>query len=566
MVSVETQAQTPNSPIDASSAPAPMVEKVDYNLEPHGLTIEIVLGAPSVPQTARLTNPDRLVFDFPGFRLQAGNDRISVNDGAVQHLRAGLFQSDPPITRIVVDLKQPVKFDMRSAGNKVLIEISFSQARSVPADSMPRSASVEKETTEKTTPGFKSEPSIDAPRAVSHTSAYSLQAKAKALRVEDLQSLEDRASAGDPEAETTLALAYHAATLLNRNDLEALRLLHEAADRGYTAADESLGIFSEMGIGMKQPAPAEALGWYKKATQQGSLDAATNLALMYADGIGIPKDQTQALIWFRRAAEAGDATAQYNLALRYRRGDGVPQDYKEYRHWLMAAAAEDVLPAMLDLGLFYLHPPDGTPANVGSAIYYYEKAAELGSAPAEAMLGNIFANGAEGKPDYEQAVKWYRQAAEQGQPDAQFGLATLYALGRGVPPDMQEALGLFIAAADRGHAGAQYDLGTMYEDGKGTPADRSLATYYYQLAADQGMPAAQFHLARLLASNKESRGDRVSAYKWLMLAQNSIRESSPALSDLRKSMNQDEINEAEREVDSWRIAHPETFTHTEPQK
>jgi len=44
---------------------------------------------------------------------------------------------------------------------------------------------------------------------------------------------------------------------------------------------------------------------------------------------------------------------------------------------------------------------------------------------------------------------------------------------------------------------------------------------------------------------------QVSAYKWLILTQDSIQGSSPVLSDLRKSMNQQEINKAEQEVDKW---------------
>lgn len=457
--------------------------------------------------------------------------------------------------------KPPTDASSAAAGMIKDIDVNlFAEASSVPADSIRPSALVEKDEEQETQSGrpqTQAGPVIAAPIAASRPSAYSLQAKAKALKLEDLQSLENKAIAGDPEAETTLALAYHEAVLLKRDNAEALRLLHRAADQGFMAAQESLGIFSEAGIGMKQPAPAEALDWYKKAAQQGSLDAATNIALMYADGIGIPKDVAQAVIWFRQAAEGGDATAQYNLALIYGRGKAVPRDYKESVRWLTAAADQNVLGATLDLAAFYLHPPDGTAADISRAILYYEKAADLGSAPAQAMLGDIFANGAQGKPDYEQAVKWYRKAAEQGQPDAEFGLAVRYALGQGVPLDLQEALRLFIAAANQGHVGAQYDLATMYEEGKGTPADQSLAAHYYQLAADQGMPQAQFGLGRLLASNKQSRSDQVSAYKWLMLAVNSIKEISPILSALRKSMSQEEINEAEREVDNWRIAHPE---------
>jgi uncharacterized protein len=561
--SVDSLAQTPKAPTDAFSAPAALIENVGVKFTPHGLTIEIVLSVPFVPQGMPLTNPDRLVFDFPGFKLQATR-RIPVNHGPVLNLRAAMFQSDPPVTRIVVDLKEPVLFDVKSAGNKLVIEVPFVSASSVPADSALASASVKKKKDQET-PGGRaetpSEPVITAPSSVSSASAYSLQAKARALKLEDLQRLEDKAGAGDPEAETILALAFHAATLLKRDDAKALRLLHEAADQGFIAAQESLGIFSETGIGMEQPAPAEALEWYKKAAQQGSLDAATNIALMYADGIGIPKDPAQAMPWFRQAAEGGNATAQYNLALIYGRGNGVPQDNKESIRWLTAAADQDVLPSVFDLAAFCLHPPDGTAPDVGRAIHYYEKAVSLGSVPAEVMLGDIFASGAQGKPDYEQAVTWYRKAAEQGLPDAQFALALRYELGQGVPLDLEGALRLFISAADRGHAGAQFHLATMYEEGRGTPADGALAVHYYQLSADQSMPQAQFRLGRLLAGNKESRSDQVSAYKWLLLVENSIKESSPLLSDLRKAMNQEEINEAEREVENWRKVHPENPHH-----
>ena len=559
---VDTEAQTPNASVDSSAAPHATIEHADITLKPNGLTIEIVLSAPFLPQGVSLTNPDRLVFDFPGFTLSAGNRQMPINNGPVRRFRAAMFQSAPPVARIVVDLKEPVNFDVKSVGTKVVIEVPFLKTSSVPAAATPPSASVEKKVEKKvqrTTGGANtpSEPVIAAPNQVSGANAYKLQDKAKDLKVQDLQRLEDKASVGDPEAETLLALALHSGTLLRRDDAEALRLLHKAADQGSMAAQESLGIFLAMGIGMEQPAPAEALEWYKKAAQQGSLDAATNIALMYADGIGVTKDPAQAMTWFRRAAEGGDATARYNLALIYGRGKEVPQDYKEAVRWLTAAADQNVLPATLDLAAFYLHPPDGTPADVARAIQYYEKAAALGSVPAEVTLGNIFANGAQGKPDYEKAVAWYSKAADQGQPDAQFGLALRYALGQGVPVDLEEAFRLFVAAANQGQAGAQFNLAAMYEEGKGTPADQALALHYYQLSADRGMPQAQFRLGRLLAGKRESRTDQVSAYKWLMLAENSIKESSVILSDLRKFMNQEEINEAEREVDNWRIAHPE---------
>lgn len=561
--SINSHSQTPDASVDPSSSHA-TIEHADITVQSKGLTIEISLSAPFLPQGVLLTNPDRLVFDFPGFTLRAGNRQMQVNNGPIRKFRAALFQSDPPIARIVIDLKEPVDFDVKPAGNKVLIEIPFTRASSGPAVSTPPPTPVQKKPEMKKETAApvdgtytKRSPLIAVPAPAPNTTAYKLQDKAKALKLQDLEGLEDKANAGDPEAETLLALALHSGELLKRNDAEALRLLRKAANQGYMPAQESLGIFSIMGIGMEHPAPAEALEWYKKAAQQGSLDAATNIALMYADGTGIAKDPTQAMMWFRRAAEGGDATAQYNLALIYRRGKDAPENEKESVHWLTAAADQNVLPATLDLAAFYLHPTDGTPADVAKAIHYYKKAADLGSVPAMAKLGDIFATGADGKPDYEQAVAWYQKAADQGEADGQFGLALRYALGQGVPLNTDQAFRLFVAAANQGQPGAQYNLAIMYEEGKGASADQALAMHYYQLSAERGMPQAQFRLGRLLADKKESRADQVSAYKWLMLAGDSIQESSPVLSDLRKSMSKEEINLAEQQVDAWRIAHPE---------
>ena len=542
-----------------------MISNVEIRAQAHAIEIEIAVSASFVPQAVRLTGPDRLVFDFPGYQLNGANRIIPINSGPVRQLRLSQFSVLPLVTRVVVDSKEALDFQVKSAGNNVVIEIAFSgaatnSAASVRPSSPPNTAAKGHATpsvkaTYQPIPNIATQPST-SPTSTSRITAIGLQAKAKTLSLENLQSLEDKAQSGDPEAQTTLALAYHDAVLLKKDDAESLRLLHKAAARHYVAAEEALGIYAQNGIGKAQPAPAEAMEWFRKAALQGSFAAETNIALMYADGVGVTKDPAQAIAWFRLAADGGEGAAQYNLALMYARGEGTPQDSKEALRWLTAAADQSVVPAVMDLGAFYLHPSDGTTPDVEHAIRCYEKAAELGSDRAPAVLGNIFANGTEGKPDYEQSVKWYQKAAAEGQRDGEYGLGVRYAYGQGVPVDLQQARRLFEAAAAQGLAPAQYNVAMMCEEGSGAQKDQSCAAKYYQLAADQGMAKAQYRLGRLLAGSRESGSDRVSAYKWLMLAQASIQESSPVLNDLKKSMSEQEISEAERLVDSWRTAHP----------
>ena len=91
LASLDIQAQTPNASVDSSSAPYAKIEHADITLKPNGLSIEIVLSAPYLPQGVALTNPDRLVFDFPGFTLPAGNRQMPINNGPVRRFRAALF-------------------------------------------------------------------------------------------------------------------------------------------------------------------------------------------------------------------------------------------------------------------------------------------------------------------------------------------------------------------------------------------------------------------------------------------------------------------------------------------
>jgi uncharacterized protein len=534
------------------------VRSISVASDSQALNIEISTDAPIVPESTRLENPDRLVFDFPGFGVQGSAQHIAVNKGPIVAVRTSLFKASPPTARVVVDLKQPLDPQIRSIGNKVSIRIPFeatgtgSREQNQATDHLPSAA-------ESTPPHptqqahLEERPVVGGP-VHSQPTEYDLLAKARTISLNELPSLAAKAEAGDPEAQTTLALAYHSGILLKNDEVEALRLLHKAADHGFVAAEESLGIFNATGVGMEQPNPNEALSWYTAAARHGSVDAASNIASMYAMGDGVPKDMGTAIRWFRQAAEAGGATAQYNLALIYGRGDGVERDERESMYWLTKAADLDLVPALMDLAHRSAQPRDGSRPNVEAAITRYKRAAELGNALAQATLGDIYSGGELLKPDYDQAVKFYRMAADQGQRDGEFGLAARYFLGQGVPVDQHEAFRWFQAAAGQGHADAQYDLGAMYEIGQGTARDLALAVQYYQLAAQQDVDKAQYRLGVLLANGEAVEKDRVAAYKWLMLAQDSISTAASDLNNLRHSMSAIEMTEAEHQVDVWRTA------------
>jgi TPR repeat protein len=543
-------------PQDALS-PAPrnsVITNVSFAESTDSLEVEITFTQLVRAEVNTLEHPDRLVFDFPGCVLAHPRQRLVVNRGSVTTVRAAEFSVTPPIARVVIDLRSAQDHEEAYVGNKVVIKLRSTERarRAGPtsggnnsmADSQPRAT--------KSNQG--SDRSEGVHPATVQLQAYALLANARALTVSDLERLEARAQAGDLESETTLGLAYHAGTLLKRDDAEALRLLRQAANRGFVAAEEAMGIFCQSGFGMA-PDKAQAVSWYTKAAQHGSRGAATKLALMYSKGDGVQKDASTAATWFRSAAEAGDATAQLNLAALYHRGEGLPQDDAQAILWLTKAADQGLLPAMLELARWDLQPEHG--GNVDSAIGWYKKAAELGDASAQAGLGTIFADEKLGRLDYAQAVNWYRKAADQGLREGELGLGMRYLFGQGVAQDLEEARRWLTPAANQGHPYAQFLLAKMFESGQGGPVDTVAATKYYEPAANYGIPGAQYRLGLLLVSDRSNGMDLVSAYKWLVLAQDTVKESAASAQELHKLLTPSQLAQAEHEIDEWRAAHPQ---------
>jgi hypothetical protein len=85
--------------------------------------IEIETSQRVLPLTEVVTDPDRLVIDFadavPGPQLRA----VAVNNGAVKGVRVGKVTTNPPVTRIVVDLNSSQPFQLFPANKSVTVKI-----------------------------------------------------------------------------------------------------------------------------------------------------------------------------------------------------------------------------------------------------------------------------------------------------------------------------------------------------------------------------------------------------------------------------------------------------------
>ena len=97
----------------------------------------------------------------------------------------------------------------------------------------------------------------------------------------------------------------------------------------------------------------EAIKWYRKAADQGSIFAQSQLGWIYFNGNGVERDDREAVKWHRQAAVQGDGYAQYQLGNHYARGLGVREDYTESFKWFSLAAEQGVTSAQCALSLLY---------------------------------------------------------------------------------------------------------------------------------------------------------------------------------------------------------------------
>ncbi|EAC0471190.1 sel1 repeat family protein [Salmonella enterica subsp. enterica serovar Lika] len=106
------------------------------------------------------------------------------------------------------------------------------------------------------------------------------------------------------------------------------------------------------------------------------------------------------------------------------------------------------------------------------SLQWFRKAAELGQADAQNILGYFYLNGKRGiKRDLQKGVQWYELAAAQGNVDALVNLGEIYYSGTQVPLDYARAFEFFERAAKMGKSRALNYLAWMYTNGQFVDTD-----------------------------------------------------------------------------------------------
>lgn len=88
-----------------------------------GPAVEILTTRPVIPAVQTIENPWRLVIDVPNARLNIHTTRVTVQGNMISSLRANQFQENPPVARIVLDLKAPRTSTWEAAGNRLIVHL-----------------------------------------------------------------------------------------------------------------------------------------------------------------------------------------------------------------------------------------------------------------------------------------------------------------------------------------------------------------------------------------------------------------------------------------------------------
>jgi Tfp pilus assembly protein PilP len=139
-----------------------------------GVQIEISSTQAVTPQVTKLTSPDRVLVELPATVVATAQNKIPVGSGGVKGVRIGMDGKTPPTTSVVVDLSQPLAYELTPGpAGKVILTLHSQGGAPVVAKSTAATAV-------KTAPAKASAPATQSQAAAKPAPAATKVAAAKA--------------------------------------------------------------------------------------------------------------------------------------------------------------------------------------------------------------------------------------------------------------------------------------------------------------------------------------------------------------------------------------------------
>jgi hypothetical protein len=103
------------------------VQSVKVTSTASGVSVEIATTQSVALRSQVVTDPDRLILDFPNAQPAGDLHSKLLNQGEIKGFRVARFSEHPPTTRVVIDLNSPQHYQIFPDGKTVIVKLESDQ-------------------------------------------------------------------------------------------------------------------------------------------------------------------------------------------------------------------------------------------------------------------------------------------------------------------------------------------------------------------------------------------------------------------------------------------------------
>lgn len=100
-----------------------VISRVKLSLDKDSISLEVLSSYPVAPMITTLEGPRRLVIDLPNAKMSAMRKRIPVDSDEISAVRLNQYLLNPPVARIVLDIRKPLSYALDTTGDRLIIRL-----------------------------------------------------------------------------------------------------------------------------------------------------------------------------------------------------------------------------------------------------------------------------------------------------------------------------------------------------------------------------------------------------------------------------------------------------------